>query len=338
MEEWRVVGDFEIQEVDPKEVAEVMKQICEPAAIQASKCIPLGCSLGLAHMEKLHTTEPEPIVCKWCGSQDIMKYGIRGGIQEYICKTCKRKFNAKETAYHMWTPTEQIGAALNMYYEGMSLADVARHLSITHNNPVDPSTVYRWLMRYTSKAIAMTEPLHPNTCEVWIVDETVVNVAGKNVWYWDIICQETRFLLASHLSRSRTLNDAVTVMQRAKEKAIKAPRFVISDGLAAYPDAVDRVFGSEAHHIRAHGLTDEVNTNVIERFHGSIKERYKVMRAFKTPETALLILDGFLIHYNFIRPHMSLKELPPKGVEKTPAEVAGINRPFKNWTELAGME
>jgi hypothetical protein len=38
-----------------------------------------------AKLEEQHYTEPTQIVCKWCGSKDIMKYGIRDGIQEYIC-------------------------------------------------------------------------------------------------------------------------------------------------------------------------------------------------------------------------------------------------------------
>jgi len=288
-------------------------------------------------LEQRHYTEPQLITCKWCGSPDTMKYGVRNGVQEYICKACRRKFTAKDTTFHMWTPTEEIGAALAMYYEGMSFAKVARQVGLTYGDSINPSTVYRWLIRYTLKALAMTEGLHPNTCERWVVDETVVKVGGKNLWYWDIICEDTRFLLASHLSQSRTLNDAVTVMTKAQRKAGRPPRFIISDGLAAYPDSVERVFGADAHHIRAHGLTDEVNTNLIERFHGSIKERTKVMRGFKARDTAMLILDGFLIHYNYIRPHMTLKDRPPKGVDKTPAEVAGIEAPFRNWTEIVRM-
>ncbi len=59
----------------------------------------------------------------------------------------------------------------------------------------------------------------------------------------------------------------------------------------------------------------------------TIKERTKVLWGFKTPETAKLILSGFLIHYNYFRPHMSLKN-------KTPVEAAGTRAPVRNWTEL----
>lgn len=102
---------------------------------------------GVAHLEKEHFTEPQSIVCKWCGSTDIMKYGIRKGVQNYICKACGRVFIAKDAPYHMQTSTDQIGAALNMFYDGMSVSAIANHLKETCNNPVNASTVYRWLIR-----------------------------------------------------------------------------------------------------------------------------------------------------------------------------------------------
>jgi hypothetical protein len=71
----------------------------------------------------------------------------------------------------------------------------------------------------------------------------------------------------------------------------------------------------------------ECNTNLIERFHGTIKSRTKVMRGLHTVESARLFMDGWLVHYNFFRPHMSLKD-------RTPASVAGIRFPFRNWKDI----
>jgi putative transposase len=287
-------------------------------------------SSTVAHMEREHFTEPQPIVCKYCGSTDVMKYGMRNGVQNYICSQCHRKFTAKDTPFHMQTPTEQMGAALNMFYDGMSLSSIARHLEESYKNHVDPSTVYRWVIRYTNKAINILEPLKPKVSDTWVVDETVLKIAGDNMWFWDVIDEGTRFLLASHLSSNRTILDVAVVMRRAWQRVDKAPKFIVSDGMSAYPDGIERVFGADAKNIRAYGLTDEINTNLIERFHGTVKSRTKVLRGFKTFETAELILDGFLVHYNFFRPHMSLQD-------KTPAEVAGIDAPAKNWTDVVRL-
>lgn len=274
----------------------------------------------VAHLEDHHFTET-PIICKWCGSTDVMKYGSRKGVQEYICQKCGRKFIAKDAPYRKQTPTEQIGKALDSYYNGLSFADIARQLT------VNESTVYRWVISYTNKALDILEPLKPKVSDTWVVDETVIKVEGGNMWFWDVIDENTRFLLASHLSRSRTINDVKTVMHRAQKRAGKSPRFIISDKLSAYIDGIEQIFGADAKHIQSWGMTEAINTNIIERFHGTIKERTKVLRGFKTLDTAELILDGFLLHYNFFRPHMSLKN-------QTPAQIAGIRIPYKTWTDL----
>jgi putative transposase len=300
-----------------------LSRVCKPR--EPAVCHPV------AHMEKAHFTEPQAIACKWCGSVDVMKYGLRKGVQNYICHACGRKFTEKDAPYHMQTPTEQIGAALNMFYDGMSVSAIARHLKETHENAVNASTIYRWVLRYTFLAMNTLDSLKPTVSNVWVVDETVIKVGGRNLWFWDIIDEKTRFLLASHLSRTRTTLDAATIMRRAWQKAGKPPKVIISDKLAAYIDGIELVFGAHAHHVQSQGFSEDINTNLIERFHGTIKARTKVLRAFKTKETAEHILDGFLIHYNFFRPHMSLSN-------KTPAEVARIKAPVTNWTELVKFQ
>jgi putative transposase len=296
-----------------------VRKVCKPS--EPAMCHPV------ANMEKAHFTEPEPIACKWCGSVDVMKYGIRKGVQNYICRACGRKFTEKDAPYHMQTSAEQVAAALNMFYDGMSVQAISRHLKETHHNAVNASTVYRWVLRYTFQAMNTLDSLKPTVGDVWVVDETVIKVGGRNLWFWDIIDERTRFLLASHLSRTRTTLDAATIMRRAWQKAGKPPKVIISDKLNVYLDGIELVFGAHARHVQSEGFSADINTNLIERFHGTIKARTKVLRAFKTKETAEHILDGFLIHYNFFRPHMSL-------ANRTPAEVARIEAPVTNWTEL----
>jgi putative transposase len=58
-----------------------------------------------------------------------------------------------------------------------------------------------------------------------------------------------------------------------------------------------------------------------------MKERTKVMRGLKSVETGRIIAEGFIVHYNFFRPHMTLKG-------KTPAMAIGLNLPFDNWIEF----
>jgi transposase-like protein len=160
---------------------------------------------------------------------------------------------------------------------------------------------------------------------IWIADETVLKIDGQNLWLWDIIDDKTRFLLATRLSRSRTTQDAQSLIDRATKTAGKSPKVVVTDKLNSY---LDVFYGKGAEHIRG-GIAraGEDNTQKIERFHGTLKARTKVMRGLKNFETALDFTEGWLVHYNYLRPHESLQD-------KTPAEVAGVEYPYKNWADI----
>jgi transposase-like protein len=227
----------------------------------------------------------------------------------------------------MRVPTIQIASALGGFYEGLSLNSIRRQLEQTYHNYPSDSTVYEWITRFTKEAISLIKDYTPIVGDVWIADETVLKIGGENIWFWDCIDDKTRFLLASHMSLTRTTQVAKTLMESAERRANKVPKIVITDKLRAYLDGIELAFGADTKHIQSEGLRLEPNTNLIERFHGTLKARTKVMRGLKNRETAKLIMDGWLIHYNFFRPHESLKD-------KTPAQKAGIKLPFKNWLEV----
>ena len=267
------------------------------------------------------------VACKFCGSRNIIKYGHYRQMQRFFCKDCRRKFADNDALPDMKTPIDQVGTAIGMYYEGQSLNSICRLLTqIYHSYPSD-STVYRWITRFTKQAINEVERYKPNVGDVWVADETVLEIDGRNVWFWDIIDAKTRFLLASRLSRSRTIKDAALLMSEAKRKAGKSPETILTDKLAAYLDGIELVFGGDTKHIRSKPFTIENNTNLIERFHGTLKDRTKVMRGLKDIESARLITEGWLLHYNYIRPHEALKG-------KTPAEAAGAKYPYRSWQEV----
>lgn len=265
--------------------------------------------------------------CKFCSSQQTVKYGIRFGTQYYICRTCKRTFSGREALEHMKFNAHTVGESLGLFYDGLSLSDISRHLLVTEGLKVDPVTVWRWIIRFSKLSQQITTKTHIKTSWRWIIDETMIKVAGDNMWLWDVIEAKTRFLLATHLTKSRTLPSAIVVLKEAKKHVVGNPSYIVSDGLPAYPEAIEDVFGADSKHIRAKGFTEKPNTNLIERFQGTVKERTKVMRGLKTIETANIISEGFIVHYNFLRPHLALDG-------KTPASAAGLNMPFKTWIEL----
>lgn len=114
-----------------------------------------------------------------------------------------------------------------MYYEGMSLNAVRRHLYQIHNDCPSDSTVYEWIDRFSRVAINRAKDYQPNVGDVWIADETVLKIDGKKVWFWDIIDSKTRFLLASRMSTKRTTRDAKILVEKASERADKTPKIII---------------------------------------------------------------------------------------------------------------
>ncbi len=267
------------------------------------------------------------ILCKYCQSENVIKYGKYKDNQYYYCKDCKRKFADVDTIPKMQYPTNQIASALNMYYEGMSLMEIRRNLIQQHDSYLSDATIYNWVRRFSKPVIMEANKYTPKVGSVWVADETMIDLDGKNIWFWDIIDTKTRFLIASHMSYGRTTKDAQALMKQAYDRTGKIPRVIYTDKLQAYLGGIELTFGADTQHRQGSPFDVENKANIVERFHGTIKSRTKVMRGLHTLESARLFMDGWLVHYNFFRPHMSLKDM-------TPAQVAGIRFPFRNWKDI----
>jgi putative transposase len=102
---------------------------------------------------------------------------------------------------------------------------------------------------------------------------------------------------------------------------------VMTDKLLAYLDGIELAYGADAEHRQGSPFDVRANANLIERFQGTLKHRTKVLRGLKTAETARRFLAGWLINYNYFRPHISLKG-------KTPAQRAGIVLSANDWLDV----
>lgn len=272
--------------------------------------------------------------CKNCGSSSVVKYGSYKGVQRYFCKACNRKFKADNALFHMKVSPEHISTALSMYYSGSSINDIRDHLKQEHGYYPSKHVIFEWVDKYTSLAAKQFRDIHPKVGDMWIADETVLELdKGIKVWFWDIIDSDTRFLLASRASLTRGTQDAKLLMEAAYRRAGRAPRVVITDKLASYLDAVELTFGADTEHRQGSPFrlkADKESTSQIERFHGTIKDRTKVMRAFRDMDTLIQFMDGYLAYYNFFKPNEALKG-------KTPAEAAHVDYQVKNWKDLSRL-
>jgi putative transposase len=275
-----------------------------------------------------------PVICKNCGSGEIVKFGTYKGVQRYFCKSCKRKFKADDTAFHTKYPAEWESSAVDMYFRGMAIKDISEHLKQEHGYSPSKSIITKWINKYTDMARKQFKDYHPQVGGIWIADETMLDIDGEHkVWFYDIIDQDTRFLLASRVTLSRTTKDAEMLMLDAEKCAGKKPQEVITDQNNSYLNGIYDAYGGDSVHVIGNPFSRKEtgeSTSEIERFHGTLKDRTKVFRAFRDVETLIQFTDGWLVYYNYFKPHESLNG-------KTPAQEARLNYPVHNWAELGKL-
>ena len=261
--------------------------------------------------------------CLLCGSKHIQKWGFRyrksrARIQRYRCMTCRHRWeiNPNFAFVSMRTNPKAIMVALDLYFKGISLRKIQDHLVQFEDTRVSFVAVYKWIQKYVALMEQYAKLLRPQLSNVWHADEMKVNVHGKWQWLWNIMDSDTRYILASHVAQGRGVAEAQEAFQIAKGNSNPEgePTFLITDGLSSYQAAANREFRNTVHIARV-GIQGEVNNNRIERLHGTIRERNKVMRAIKKPDSPMI--EGQRIYYNHIRPHQGLNG-------KTPAEAAGL--------------
>ena len=272
------------------------------------------------------------VQCKFCKAEGCLRYGTTPkGLQRFLCKSCRRTFVDNNAPPGMKFPTEVIGSALNLFYESASLHRIRRQLKMDRGHEPNVSNIYRWIVKYTNIAKDAFDDVPINVGDVWVADETVLKLKeGGNTWFFDCIDQRTRFLLASHLTPSRYTKDAQTLMERAEKRAGKTPKVVITDKLRSYLGGIEEAFGSETKHHQSSPFELQQSSRDIERFHGTLKDRTKTLRSLANRESAKIFLGGWLVHYNFFRPHQGLKG-------RTPAEAAGVREesmPYRSWGDV----
>ena len=266
--------------------------------------------------------EPEKVVCVKCQSGDVIANGKRrnksGVVARYLCKTCGARFTGKEGFQQRRADPEKIALALDLYFRGMSLRQIVEHFSQVHALKLSHTTVYRWITHYSALAAQWLDSQDALVGERWHIDETVLNVNGEHRYLWNVMDSDTRMLLATHISRTRSLDETRAPLRKAKGATDTIPTEIRSDGMQAYPKAIRKEFGKGRHspHKLVPSIRAEESNNRIERLHGTEKSRTKVMRAFDQEDGAAAIMEGWRVHYDMVRTHQALG--------KTPAEAADI--------------
>jgi putative transposase len=266
--------------------------------------------------------------CIYCGSSNLKKDGVRknksGTIQKFYCRDCHKYMTFNIGFEKMKHNPQAITSAMQLYFSGESLRNTQKSLKLL-GVEVSHKTVFMWIKKYVRLMRDYSEKITPNVSDTWRADEIYVKVRGDMKYLFAIMDDETRFLIAQEVAETKEKHDARVLFFRAKRLMGKQPKTLITDGLRSYSVACEQVF-DEAKHIRHIRLRGDKNNNKMERLNGEIRDREKTMRGLKKKRTVML--QGYQLYHNYIRPHESLDG-------KTPAEACGIKVEGKNkWLTL----
>ena len=266
--------------------------------------------------------------CPGCDSDHVVKIGVRNGQQRYLCKCCDKKFRANGKALGRKMGAEMMGSAIRDYYTGKSYKQIAEGLREEYDLPNEPSkaTIYEWVRDYSANAVSAMKDHKATTGGHWVADEMQVDVGGKKVWLWNVMDEETRYILATHLTPRRDAQAARVVLRKAALAADQPPKSITTDKLRSYIKPVKDVL-PEAKHTQSDGVYAAVNNNISERLQGTFRDRIKTLRGLENIKTGQRYLDGWMLTYNLFRGHESLGN-------KTPGSRAKVNPPFKEWADV----
>jgi transposase-like protein len=260
--------------------------------------------------------------CKYCDSEKVVKHGMIREKQRYLCKDCGHKFVEGSEFPKMRTEARIISSSIDFYFEGLSTRKIQTQIEKLYGVHVDHSTVLRWIFKYSALVSQYVETLSPQLLGIYHVDETAIKCKGVQKWFWEIIDEQTKFLVAGHLSGSRTTEDAIALFEKSIRVAKSKPTSVYCDGLPAYVDGYNKVFRTmkmegRPELIRSVGIRNVHNQNAVERLHSTLKDRIKPTRGLKGEKTVRTLLEGWVVHYNYVRKHQTIK--------MTPAQASGLN-------------
>jgi putative transposase len=277
-------------------------------------------------------SQSQPIKCKFCRSAAVVRNGRReNNAQYWLCTNCGHGFIDNSALPGMKYSMEAVTSAVNQYFNGAPIGDICRFIERQTRNLPSYSTIYSWIRRVSDTACSVTKKYKPEVSDMWIADETILSLKGKKYWLIDLIDTETRFLLAVKLSHNRNKNDVNELLEQAQSLTGKSPALLIINGWKGYMEGMESTRRSQTQHLQTRITLESEKDSFIERDNNGQNNRYKIMRGLKKSDTAESVLPGWMMYYNYFRPHPSLKN-------STPAEKAHISFPFKTWREIVNSQ
>lgn len=281
--------------------------------------------------DKVYIKAPENASCIFCSSTDFKKNGKRYNRQQilqiYWCNNCHKRFTFNIGFSGGRTSPDAIAQTMQLYFTGESIRNIATFLNM-QGIKVSSGGVFYWIKKYIKLMKVFVEQFTPHVSDNWRCDEIYLKIQGDPKYLFVLMDDQTRFILAYYIADTKKTHDASRLLRIAATRAQKKPKVFTTDGLESYRKAFKEEFGSpinSCEHVRGvYSNGTKWKNNLMERWNGTFRQRSKSFRCIKKMDS--VTIDGFILHYNFIRMHSALKT--------TPAQKAGIHIEENKWITL----
>jgi putative transposase len=156
-------------------------------------------------------------------------------------------------------------------------------------------------------------------------DETYIKVLGKHYYVFFFISAQNLKITAYHVADNRGTQPAVIAMNEALRTAEPFQKIIlVTDGNPSYPAGIHYLNARQPDQqpIKHHKVIGLQNLDaeseewrafkqLIERLNRTYKYHVRPAAGFNSNNCAVALTTLFVTHYNFLRPHMSLKYKTP---------------------------
>ena len=178
-------------------------------------------------------------------------------------------------------------------------------------------------------------------------DETYIKILGKHNYVWFFISAKNLKITAYHLSDNRGTQPAVIAMNEAIRTASDDQEVtLVTDGNPSYPAGIHFINAQfdeaqKIQHKKVIGLqnldaeSEEYRSfkQLVERLNRTYKYHVRPAAGFNSTNGAVSLTTLFVTNYNFLRPHMSLKYLPPVPLQ----ELKALPTIQAKWTKILSL-
>jgi len=254
------------------------------------------------------------VKCKYCNSQKIVRYGLYKGVQRWWCNQCKRKFVHNEALPGMKTPLPQIESALRLYYQGGAVNSIRKQMDKDFGFYPSDSTLYGWIKRFNHHSIEEIKNYTPVLGDVWAI--SALKLKGKKYWLMDILDTRTLFLLSAKIALHYNLNSIRQLTESAVEIAKKTPDKILVNGWKGDENESGPSLEMNGREVQLMPFNKEYNLKLVQNWQEIHRIIQRILHG-KNSRSMQLIINGWLIYYNFSRHNQLISG-------RTPAQESGL--------------